>query len=178
MHHPIYIIAAMDQKRGIGKNGQLPWHLSKDLQFFQRTTETTEDPSKTNVVVMGRRTWESIPSKHRPLSGRHNVVLSRHCDALFLEGVACFQSLDEALKSVTESVEQIFVIGGGQVFKEALSRPDIQGIYLTQVQGDFDCDTFFPSLPSHFVLSQRLGHAQEKGIDYDFLFYSRLPNTD
>lgn len=80
---PINIIVAMDSRGGIGKNGKLPWKLPKDMAYFHKLTTTTVDPKKINAVLMGRKNWESIPSKFRPLKGRINVVLSRKVELLF-----------------------------------------------------------------------------------------------
>ncbi|EPB69647.1 putative dihydrofolate reductase [Ancylostoma ceylanicum] len=71
------LIVAVDSKFGIGKNGTIPWTLRKDMNFFVKHTSTTEDPAKMNAVIMGRKCWESIPEKFRPLKNRLNVVISR-----------------------------------------------------------------------------------------------------
>ena len=87
MKIPFSLIVAMDSQNGIGKNGQLPWHLPADLKHFKEITCTVRDPKKQNVVLMGRKTWDSIPEKFRPLPGRINVVLTRHPDLKFPLGV-------------------------------------------------------------------------------------------
>lgn len=84
---PMNLIAAVDTQMGIGKNDTLPWHLPKDFKQFVALTQTTEDPSKMNAVLMGRKCWDSIPEKFRPLSGRINVVLSA---SLVDKGVSFF----------------------------------------------------------------------------------------
>jgi len=173
MKHSLYLIAALDEKRGIGKNGMLPWRLPADLAFFQRTTEHTEDPIKENMVIMGRTTWESIPEKHRPLPGRHNVVLSRR-EGCKVEGATVHRSLQEALHSVDEKIGTVFVIGGGQLFAEAIERPDITGLYLTEVEGDFGCDTFFPEIPARFQKTESFGAEEENGTQFTFWRYDSI----
>ena len=74
------IVAACGKSLGIGNNGQLPWRLQSEMKHFATTTKTTQDPGKQNAVIMGRKTWESIPLKFRPLKNRLNIVLSRQCD--------------------------------------------------------------------------------------------------
>lgn len=154
----ISIIAAIDEKRGIGKNGQLPWHISEDLKRFKEITSG-------HTVIMGRKTFESIG---KPLPNRKNIVISRN---LLLPDISIYQakdinvanSLDEAL-GIAKG--EVFIIGGGQVYAEAITKAD--KLYLTQVEGDFNCDTFFPDY-SQFSKETFIGAGEENGIRYKFL---------
>lgn len=116
------VVVAATRTMGIGKNGKLPWSLPSDLKFFKDVTLTTSDTTKKNAVVMGRKTWESLPLAHRPLTGRLNVVLTRSVsfDVATTENVIICGSLDSALKLLASSpyclsIERVFVIGGGEI---------------------------------------------------------------
>ncbi|WVZ19209.1 hypothetical protein V8G54_006531 [Vigna mungo] len=118
------VVVAATQDWGIGKDGQLPWRLPTDLKFFKEITEKTSDPGKKNAIVMGRKTWESIPLQYRPLSGRLNVVLTRSgsFDIATAENVVICGSINSALELLASSpyslsIEKVFVIGGGQIFR-------------------------------------------------------------
>ena len=118
------VVVAATRDMGIGKDGKLPWSLPTDLKFFKELTMTTSDPGKKNAIVMGRKTWESIPLKYRPLSGRLNVVLTRSgsFDIATAENVVICGSMSSALELLAESpyclsIEKVFVIGGGQIFR-------------------------------------------------------------
>jgi len=143
------VIAAISLSRGIGNNNRVPWQLPRDTKFFKKTTTHTNDSSKQNAVIMGRNTWESLPDQYRPLPGRLNVVLTRQESYQVPEGVLKAKTFNDALEQVSTShIEHIFVVGGEQIYKEALQHPDCQDIYLTHIQKDFPCDTFFPPFPS------------------------------
>ncbi|MFH1012203.1 MAG: dihydrofolate reductase [Candidatus Peregrinibacteria bacterium] len=170
---PVYLIAAADEKLGIGKNGKMPWDLKKDLAFFQKVTTKTDSASRQNMVVMGRKTWESIPQAHRPLPGRRNVVLTRNRDFKVPPGVYVFSSLKDAFESADEDlIEKIFVIGGGKVFAEAVKARNLKGIYLTCIKAKFDCDTRFPKPPRSFK-STVLGRAKEGNLEFEFTLYKK-----
>ena len=126
------IIVAADEKGGIGRAGQLPWHLPADLQHFR--TLTWGKP-----IVMGRRTWESIG---RPLPGRTSIVITRR-PGFAAPGAIVAPSLDEALAAAGEAAE-VCVIGGAEIYRLALARTQV--IYLTRVRATVDADTFFPPL--------------------------------
>ena len=118
------VVVAATRDMGIGKDGKLPWKLPSDLKFFKELTTTTLDPSKKNVVLMGRKTWESIPFEFRPLPGRLNVVLTRSgsVDDSVAGKVVVYESISSALEKLgqppySESIEKVFVIGGGQVLR-------------------------------------------------------------
>ncbi len=131
------LIVAMDSNRGIGKDNDLMWHLPAEMRFFTTTT-------KEQIVVMGRKNYDSIPEKYRPLPNRENVVLSRnaHFDAGTCE---VFTSLNECIEHFkTESKRKLFVIGGGQIYREALAHEDLCEMFITYIDHAFEPDTFFP----------------------------------
>jgi dihydrofolate reductase len=113
---------------------------------------------------MGRRTWESIPSKMQPLPGRLNVVISRQALAL-PDGVLVAPSLDAAIAAAHEAAA-LFVIGGAQIYTQAFDHPACRAIYLTRIAATFDCDTFLPPLEPRFVLAEVLAHHREHDIDF------------
>lgn len=178
------IIVAVDSKQGIGKHGKLPWHIPSELQHFARTTRSTSpdrNPTAQNAVIMGRKSWDSIPEKFRPLPGRLNIVLTRSVAASptgvpFPPGVLVVASLDEALqKDETHNIGQVFVIGGAQVFGEALNHPACHELLVTEVEGDFECDTFFPAIdPIRFKKTTTSDTHQDAGIEFRFARYERI----
>uniref|UniRef100_A0A1J3DRZ4 Bifunctional dihydrofolate reductase-thymidylate synthase n=1 Tax=Noccaea caerulescens TaxID=107243 RepID=A0A1J3DRZ4_NOCCA len=146
------VVVAATKEMGIGKDGKLPWNLPTDLKFFKDITLTTSDSAKKNAVVMGRKTWESIPTKYRPLSGRLNVVLTRSggFDIANTENVVTCSSVDSALDLLAAppyclSIERVFVIGGGDILREALNRTSCDAIHLTEIDTSIECDTFIPA---------------------------------
>lgn len=178
MKTPFSLIVAVDSQNGIGKNGQLPWHLPADLKHFKTVTTTVRDPKKQNVVLMGRKTWDSIPGKFRPLPGRINVVLSRRSGLGLPAGVFSASSFEEAfnilqsndLKSKWESV---FVIGGAEIFANAIQLPECQKLHVTHLKGSFSCDTFFPDFKSTFFAVSPALWQNESGIEFYFAEYRR-----
>ncbi len=128
------LIVAMDLQGGIGRAGEIPWHLSADLKRFKRLTMG-------HYLIMGRKTHVSIG---RPLPGRVNIVLSRAAN-YHPEGCLVSASLEDALALAQKGgAEDVFVIGGGQVYAQALNLAD--RIYLTRVHTLAHCDTFFPEI--------------------------------
>ncbi|KAL5667271.1 hypothetical protein ACJX0J_019492, partial [Zea mays] len=145
------VVVAATRDMGIGKGGVMPWKLLGDLKFFKELTLTTTDPAKKNAVIMGRKTWESIPVKSRPLPGRLNVILTRSgsFDFATVENVVICGSMKSALELLAStpyclSIEKVFVIGGGQVLREYLNGPACEAIHLTDIQSSIECDTFIP----------------------------------
>jgi len=170
---PFSIVVAFDSQYGIGKNGQLAWNLPSDLKHFKEITTTVQNPAKKNAVIMGRKTWDSLPAKFRPLPGRVNVVLTKQLNLSFPEGVLVFDSLEGALKHFSSStiIESAFVIGGAQVFNEAMSYPLCQKLYVTHVEGQFDCDTFFPPISKQFIPISSSETLHEGGVNFQFSDY-------
>ncbi len=134
----IALIVAMDSDRGIGKNNDLMWHLPKDMKFFKDTTQG-------QIVVMGRKNYDSIPEKYRPLPNRLNVVLTRN-ENFDAPNCLVFHSLEECLTHFKEESERIvFIIGGGEIYRMALDSGILDEMYITQVDERYDAETFFPS---------------------------------
>lgn len=175
---PVQIVAAMDEKRGIGKGGDLPWKLSGDLKHFREVTCTTRSPKKKNVVMMGRVTWESIPKHFRPLHDRINVVMTRNPNYSLPDGVLRAAGFEQVLKMTKNErlkniIETIFVIGGQKVYEETIKFPECAKLHVTQVHGKFDCDTFFPEFEADFEKTASLNNHNEGPITYHFEEYTR-----
>ena len=164
------IILACDETGGIGLNGDLPWRLSADLAYFKKITTGAGN----NAVIMGRKTWFSIPEKFRPLPGRKNIVLSSKKTMHYPEGVTRVGSFDEALATCqAETIDDIFVIGGGQVYAEALKHGGCTNIHLTAVRGSFACDTFFQTEENKWQLASESELQHENSIPFTFCHYTR-----
>ncbi|MBX9879064.1 MAG: dihydrofolate reductase [Candidatus Obscuribacterales bacterium] len=173
------IVVAADRKRGIGKEGRLPWHLPGDLKYFRKLTSTTKTGSYQNAVIMGRKTWESIPLKHRPLNDRLNVVLTKDADYKVPNGVLKVASLDDALELLQDfPVETCFVIGGGQIYDLCLRDNRLRKVYLTEVDAEFDCDTFLPDYESAFEEIFQSQPHNENGLSYKFRILRKKKEGD
>jgi dihydrofolate reductase len=163
------IIVAFDEMRGIGKGGVLPWHLPADLKHFKEIT-TSKPGQPENVVIMGRKTWESIPEKFRPLPGRMNVVISGQAGYPLPDGVHLASSLEGAISTYCgKGFGEVFVIGGARVFAEAIDHPLCDKLHLTIIEGCFNADVLFPEIPSVFVEADRSGKYQENEKIFSFL---------
>ncbi len=169
------IVVAMDDRRGIGKNGTIPWHLPEDLKHFKDITTRTSDPSRKNAVMMGRKTWESLPEKFRPLPNRLNVVLTRN-EEFTAKGAVIGSTLEKAMDVLEKDpqIENIFVIGGAQIYTYALHHSLCQRLFVTFVGGDFSCDAFFPPLPNRFKEARRTPVLSGSGLSYCFAEFSVL----
>lgn len=140
----IVVIAACDDEFGIGKAGRIPWNVPEDRAFFKRQTMG-------NAVLMGRRTFESIPGGG--LSGRLCVVLQHQaCDAR--EGVVFVDDVDTGVARCFSYSNTIYVAGGGEVYRELM--PYATDILLSRVAGDWNCDVFFPKLGADWRLERRV----------------------
>lgn len=154
------LIAAMDRERLIGRDNALPWHLPEDLRHFKATTLG-------KPVIMGRKTWESLG---RPLPGRRNVVVSRNADYA-LQGAELVGSLEAAL-SLTAEAEEVFVIGGAELYRQAL--PLAQRLYLTEIDASHTGDAWFPAFAAdEWQETAREEHANADGLAYAFVRYER-----
>jgi len=172
---PFNIIVAIDENRGIGKGGALPWHLPGDLKYFKKMTIHGSSDSKQNAVIMGRKTWESIPEKFRPLSGRMNLVLTRNPRFQAPEGVLTASSLQDALQTLDQlnrdqKIQDIFVIGGEQVFKESMNLSDCRQLFVTHILETYSCDTHFPDYAEDF---EQISSSERKSDDSTEYYYAQ-----
>ncbi|OFZ52902.1 MAG: hypothetical protein A2428_05085 [Bdellovibrionales bacterium RIFOXYC1_FULL_54_43] len=155
----VSLIAAVAKNQVIGKEGTLPWHLPDDLKRFKRITMG-------HPIIMGRKTFESLG---RALPGRLNIIISRTPEFHAPEGTVVARSLDEALKAAADA-EEVFVIGGAQIYDLALSRAD--RLYLTMIDQEIAGDAFFPEWSfSEFREIFREEHTHP--VPYTFLIYQR-----
>jgi len=183
------IVVAACSNRGIGINGSLPWKLSGDMLFFKRITSETKDPAKQNAVVMGRKTWDSIPTRFRPLPNRINIVISSTLSSA-TDNVHVARSFDEAINLLSHSefsqqIEKAFVIGGGSVYKAAFESGLCQRIYLTEVLKDFNCDTFLPEFDFDIYkriqdpdINDEIQTDSSSGIQFKFVVYQKTTVQD
>lgn len=156
----VSLIVAYSRNRVIGKDNQLPWRLPGDLAHFKRNTLG-------KPIIMGRKTWESLG---RPLPGRLNVVVSKSGKGNF-EGALLVDSLQAAL-AATDNVPEVFIIGGAQLYGQALSVAD--RIVATEIDAVVDGDAFFDQInPSDWVQTTREVQPPENGLTYAFVEYER-----
>lgn len=155
------------------------------MKYFAETTKRKTDPNKTNVLIMGRKTFFGIPESRRPIPGRINIVLSRNSDtSAYPQNVLVCKSLEEALAVTKEGdlqgkVENVWIIGGGSIYKEALESPNCDKLYLTEVMKAFECDAFFPGVPEDFQEIKGCEHVpkgvqEENGIKYEYKVYQKV----
>ena len=164
----VSLIVAVSENGVIGKDNDLIWHLPNDIRFFKETTMG-------HHVIMGRKNFESIPHKYRPLPNRINVIITRQSDYK-AEGCLVVNSVEAALEIAKNNGEnESFIIGGGQIYKLALEANLIDKIYLTKVHHSFDGDTFFSELNSDWKEINKIENkADEKhSYDYDFITLER-----
>ena len=221
------LIACCDNLNGIGSNGDLPWSLPKEYQYFQFVTQRIEDnlsfldqykddlPEKSdlnnnkliekntrqaslfkkedeislsnqnelcNCIIMGRLTWQSLPEFYRPLKNRLNLVISKNENAIDLNinKDHLFRSLEDALQyaSKLDFIKQIFIVGGQEIYRNAIRMKKCNKIYLTKIDSQFNCDRFFPSINEQsfeeideFDLKDR--EQFENNLNYKFRIYKR-----
>lgn len=159
----VSIIVAVAQNGTIGDKNSLLWHIKEDMRFFRTTTSG-------HAVIMGRKTFESLGSK--PLPKRKNIVITRQ-DVEF-EGALTAHSLQEAIR-MAEGDEEVFVIGGAQIYAQALECAD--RLYLTLVERDYEGDTSFPEIDYRYwqlVAEQRHERGEEYEYPFSFLTFDRV----
>ena len=180
------LIVAVCKKNGIGKEGNIPWYVKEDLKYFKDVTSFINHQPGKNVVIMGRKTWESIPDKYKPLSNRINIILSKTMNESQIENyndTYIFSSLDLAINNTIRNANKtIYVIGGESIYTEAINRNDCDHLYITEIYKEYECDTFFPKIDSNnYLLKKVSSFRYDKSEDVYFrnLIYisNRLNNT-
>ena len=164
----ISLIAARSKNNVIGKDNDLPWKLPDDMKYFMETT-------KGHHVIMGRKNYESIPEKFRPLPNRTNLVVTRQ-ENFHAPGCIVVHSLTRALEIAKENGElEAFIIGGAEIYKQGLALT--QRMYLTEINAEIKGDTFFPSFDlTNWIATSRIPHDADDRHQYDFEFviYEKL----
>jgi dihydrofolate reductase len=156
------LIYARARNGVIGVQGQLPWHLPEDLARFRALT-------RGHPVIMGRKTWDSLPPRFRPLPGRRNIVVTRQSDWQ-AEGAERAGSLDAAIALCT-GVSLAWVIGGAELY--ALAAPHAHIAEVTLIDADYAGDAFAPTLGPHWQETARSRHQAANGLGYEFITYHR-----
>lgn len=152
-------VVAIAENNCIGKDGTLPWHLPEDLKHFKKVTTG-------KIVLMGRKTWESLPEKFRPLPNRKNIVITRNESYAVPQDVNVYNTIDAALAAHTG--EDIMIIGGGQIYAQTMDAADT--LYITHVAQSVDGDAFFPEIDSaHWKEIER-----DDREGYSFVTYTRI----
>jgi len=163
----ISIIAALSKNRVIGINNDLPWHLPDDMKYFMQTTMN-------HVVIMGRKNYESIPEKSRPLPNRTNLILTRNLN-FRAEDCTIISSLADGISLAKKRGEnEVFIIGGGQVYQEAIRLADL--MYLTEINTEIkNGEVFFPEFDDEWEAFSRVHHPTDDAHDFsfDFVKYNR-----
>ena len=164
----ISLIVAVAENGVIGKDNDLIWHLPKDMQFFKKITIG-------HHVIMGRKNFESIPHKYRPLPNRTNIIITRQSEYK-AEGCIVVNSVETALEIAKNNGDiEPFIIGGGQIYRIAIEKNLVDKIYLTKIHHSFKGDTFFPELSSDWKeINKTESKADEKHkYNYDFITLER-----
>jgi dihydrofolate reductase len=160
----VSIVAAVARNGVIGRDGAIPWRIPEDLARFRELTMG-------HAVVMGRKTWDSLPDRFRPLPGRRNVVVTRNAQ-WSADGAERAGSLEEALRQLEGGPPRVFVIGGGDLYRDAL--PVADELVLTEIDADFDGDTLFPLWDRDaFEEVSRDEHVSADGLAFAFVTYRR-----
>jgi dihydrofolate reductase len=158
----LHLIFARAANGVIGNNNTLPWHLPEDLAHFKRTTLGCP-------VIMGRKTWDSLPPKFRPLPGRRNIVITRQADWQET-GAYPAHNLQEALQ-LCEQAPDVWVIGGAQLY--ALAEPMAHTAVVTEIEKAFEGDAFAPTFGPQWAETARMRHVSATGLPYSFVTYTR-----
>ena len=157
----ISIIVAVSEDWGIGKDNELLWHISEDLKRFKRLTTG-------NTVIMGKKTWESLPRK--PLPGRKNIVLTDNPKEIIENAVTCY-SIDDAL-SKCSSDEEIFIMGGGSIYRQFMPLAD--RLYISHVHKKAPADIYFPEIDLNtWKVTEEEDFVSDEGIPYTYTVYGR-----
>lgn len=159
----INLIYARAENGIIGKGGVMPWHLPEDLAHFKELTHG-------RPVIMGRKTWDSLPERFRPLPGRINIVVTRQ-EVWQDEGAKPATSLQDALDIAAQTADTVWIMGGAQIYEQAL--PLAQRVEVTQIHQVFEGDVYAPTLGPEWQETARTDHVGANGLPFSFVTYER-----
>jgi dihydrofolate reductase len=163
----LHLIYARARNGVIGRDGRMPWHLPEDMAHFKRTTLGCP-------VIMGRKTWESLPPVFRPLPGRRNIVITRQ-RGWQAPGAEVAHSLEQA-RALCQDAEQAWIMGGADIYRQAL--PLAQQVVVTEIDADFAGDAFAPELGDAWQVREAgPWQASGTGLPYRFVIYGRMQQS-
>ncbi len=156
----LHLIYARARNGTIGKDGQMPWHLPEDLAHFKRVTLG-------QPVIMGRKTWDSLPARFRPLPGRVNIVITRQADWQ-AEGALRATSIEDAMRLCGDAPDA-WIMGGAEIYRQA--EPLASTAVVTEIDADFEGDAFAPNLSQAWQETARESHVAANGLAFNFVTY-------
>lgn len=161
----INVIVAVSANNVIGKNNDLPWHLPKEFKYFKEVT-------KNSIVIMGRKCWESLHEKYKPLPNRLNIVVTRDKNYV-ADGAIVTNDLESVVKALKNSSNDVFIIGGSEIYNQSFKHAD--NIYLTRILSDVDGDVYLKGFNSDEWDESRIDSIEheENGLKYVFLLYTK-----
>jgi dihydrofolate reductase len=168
MNTSLSIIVAVAKNNVIGRNNDLIWHLPADMKYFKETTAG-------HSIITGRKNYESIPEKYRPLPNRVNIVVTRQ-ENYVAPGAVVLPSVDAAIAYAKqlEGHDEIFIIGGGEIYKQSIAKVD--KLYITKIEQAFEGDTYFPALDMTYWVESKKSAVfldEKSGLKYSFCEYVR-----
>merc|ERR1712226_1251333 len=179
------IIVAACIGNGIGFQGRLPWFLPAEMRYFREVTQERREElintCERNACVMGRKTWESIPARFKPLKNRWNLIVSSTLNQSDFpdhteEQIIIVRSFQDALNKIAENgkIDTTWVIGGNQLYQEAMASEVIEHIYFTRIDAQFECDVFFPEIDeSKFEVINESDVKEENDLKCKFYVYRK-----
>ena len=176
------IIVAHDKSLGIGKNNDLLCYLPEDMKFFKQLTTKTQSSKKQNIVILGRKTYDSIPKQFKPLSNRHNIVISRSVPNTnsYLHAESPEKAMAQAIDLVKRNkAETIYCIGGSSIYTHFITHPECRFLYVTLIHSIFNADSFFPDYHTLFKkIDSKKIISNTNNIPLEFIKYQRITSTN
>ena len=163
------MIVAYCKNRGIGIGNTLPWKIKNELKYFKDLTTA----NKNDCVIMGKNTWLSLPKK--PLPNRTNIILSSSLKKEELpKDILLFNNKDCLMKHINQQNYTAWIIGGEKIYNSFISSNELENIYVTFINENYNCDTFFPKIPKKFKCIEKSSYKMSNNIFYRFEIYKKI----
>ena len=165
------MIVAYCKNRGIGQNNLIPWYIPEDFKYFKKMTSNV----KNSGIIMGKNTWESLPKK--PLKNRENIILSStltYSEVKKYDNITIFSKKSDLDEYLTEKKEPSWIIGGETIYKQYINDERLDEILVTYIHNNYDCDSFFPNLPSNFKPIYLSEHKKHNEITYHNIIFKNV----
>lgn len=168
------MIVAYCKNNGIGIKNTIPWYIPKDFRKFKKLTEITNNKETSNII-MGRNTWDSLPRK--PLPERNNIILSNtltYSEVKKYDNITIFSKKSDLDEYLTEKKEPSWIIGGETIYNQYINDERLDEVFVTYIHNNYDCDSFFPSLPTHFKPIYLSEHKKHNEITYHNIIFKNV----